>query len=283
MNEMVDSLPPSERRIAEYILQNPDEAILLTAIALGEKSNTSSAAVIRLCKSIGFSGFQELKLRVTGDLQEKAAVDYRDIKPKEPHKDISEKITAHTIQTIKETMNIMDTSQLNSAVNMLINADSILFVGFGASNIAAMDAEQKFIRIDKKVQSFSDVHMAATAIANKGPNDVIVGISFSGNTQEVAKLMELAKQNNSKTISITKYGKSLVTSHADTMLYTSSANEATIRSGATSSRIAQLHIIDILFMCVASEEYDDTIKRLDATREAITFIRDDKYQTKKGR
>lgn len=80
---MVNSLPPSEKRIAQYILQNPDEAILLTAIALGEKSKTSSAAVIRLCKSIGFSGFQELKLRVTGDLQEKSPVGYRDIKPNE--------------------------------------------------------------------------------------------------------------------------------------------------------------------------------------------------------
>src|SRR5699024_4805916 len=150
---------------------------------------------------------------------------------------------------------------------------SIIFVGFGASYIAAKDAEQKFSRIDKLAQSFADVHMAATSIANKGPNDVVVGISFSGQTKEVAKLLELAQQTHVQTISITKYGKSLVTNFSDIQLFTSAAREATFRSGATSSRMAQLHIIDILLMCLASDEYEHTIRHLDETREAVAFLK----------
>ena len=103
LKEMVNRLPPSERKIAEYILKNPEESILLTALKLGEKSNTSSAAVIRLCKSLGFSGLQELKLRIAGDLKDEDVNEYRDIEPNEGFKNIMNKVTSNTIQTLKET------------------------------------------------------------------------------------------------------------------------------------------------------------------------------------
>lgn len=274
LKEMVNSLPPSEKKIAEYILENPEESILLTALMLGEKSQTSSAAVIRLCKSLGFKGFQELKIRVAGDLQADSVNEYRDIEPNESFKNIIDKVTSNTIQTLKETVDIMNVESLKEAVKALSEAKSILFVGFGASYITAKDAEQKFLRVDKNAYSFSDVHIAATSIANKGPEDLVVGISFSGNTTDVAKLLELAKRKDVKTISITKYGNSKVSQFSDIQLYTSAAREATFRSGATSSRIAQLHVIDILLMCLASMEYENTIKHLDETREAVSFLKD---------
>lgn len=162
LKEMVNSLPPSEKKIAEYILGNPEESILLTALMLGEKSQTSSAAVIRLCKSLGFKGFQELKIRVAGDLQADSVNEYRDIEPNESFKNIIDKVTSNTIQTLKETVDIMNVKSLKEAVKALSEAKSILFVGFGASYIAAKDAEQKFLRVDKNAYSFSDVHIAAT-------------------------------------------------------------------------------------------------------------------------
>jgi len=273
LKEMLNSLPPSEKKIAQYILDNPEEAILQTAIMLGEKSNTSSAAVIRLCKSLGLSGFQELKIRVAGDLQAEENTEYRDIEPNEGLKNIMNKVTSNTIQTLRETMDIMSEKNLAAAVSALTKAKSILFIGVGASFIAANDAEQKFLRINKNAYAFSDVHMAATSIANKGKEDVVVGISFSGNTEEIAKLLKLAKHKNCTTISITKYGNSLVSKWTDILLHTSAAKEATFRSGATSSRIAQLHIIDILLMCLASMGYEETIKHLDETRKAVNFLK----------
>src|SRR5690625_2923273 len=298
LKEMVNTLPPSEGKIAQYIIDYPQEAILLTALQLGENSKTSSAAVIRLCKSLGFNGFQELKIRVAGDLQDRYLEGYRDIHPNEDYQAIIEKMTSNTIQTLKETTDIMSGTSLEKAVDALIHAKSIVFIGYGASYIAAKDAEQKFLRISKNAQSYSDMHMAAkdaehkflsssknaqfysdmhmaaTSIANKGSDDVVVGISFSGATSEVAKLLTLAKQRNATTISITKYGNSLVSNISDIQLHTSAAKEATFRSGATSSRIAQLHLIDILFMCLASKEYEQTIKYLDETRDAVAFLKE---------
>ncbi|MFT4416245.1 MurR/RpiR family transcriptional regulator [Fredinandcohnia humi] len=274
LQEMHETLPPSEKKIALYILENPQETISLTASELGKRSSTSSAAVIRLCKSLDLKGFQDLKLRIAGDLQKTKATGFRDIEPNESALSIIEKMTNNSIQTIRETAELLNTEELERAVEVLKNAGTIHFFGVGASSIIAQDAQQKFLRIDKKATAFPDLHMAATLVANAQENDVVVGISFSGKTFEVAKILELANKKGAHTISLTKYGSSLVTEQADIRLYTSATREPTFRSGATSSRIAQLHVIDILFMSVASQAYEETVQHLDETREMIDLLHD---------
>lgn len=269
LTDMQSSLPPSERKIAEYILSSPHEAIHCTAHELGERSGTSSAAVIRLCKSLGLKGFQELKIRIAGDLQRPMEERYRDIEPQEPHSTVLTKMTANSIQAIRETAQLMNMDELSSAVDALTNAKSVHFFGVGASHIIAKDAQQKFLRINKHAYAFSDVHVAAMMVANISPGDVVMGISHGGETKEVIEVLDLANYRGAKTISITKYGSSSVSDRAQMKLFTSASTEAMFRSGATSSRIAQLHIIDVLFMCVATQKYEETIQHLDQTREAV--------------
>lgn len=270
--EMLPKLPPSERKIASYIIENPQEAINLTAIELGKRSSTSGAAVIRLCKSLDLKGFQDLKFRIAGDLQKNNDEGFRDIEPNEPLLSVVDKMTNNSIQTIRETAELLNSAELEKAINLLSNARKIHFIGVGASGIIAKDAQQKFLRINKTAYAFTDMHMAATLVANGTEEDVVVGISFSGETVEVARVLELAKKKNIHTISLTKYGSSNVSQFADIRLYSSATREPTFRSGATSSRIGQLQVIDILFLCVASLNYKETVERLDATREAISFF-----------
>lgn len=272
LKEMLPLLPPSEQKIASYILENPRDAVTLTANELGKRSLTSSAAVIRLCKSLNLKGFHELKLRVAGDLQKTNDQGFRDIEPNEPLNSISEKMTSNSIQTIRETAELLSIEALQQAVDLLANARKIHFIGVGASSIIARDAEQKFLRINKTAYAFEDIHLAATLVANAAEDDVVVGISFSGETPEVADILQLAQEKGAKTISLTKYGNWTVTKQADINLYTSATREPIFRSGATSSRMAQLQVIDILFMAVASSEYDSTVKHLNATREAVEFL-----------
>ncbi|MCJ7841539.1 MurR/RpiR family transcriptional regulator [Lederbergia sp. NSJ-179] len=273
LSEMLSKLPPSERKIATYMLENPRESISLTASELGKRSSTSSAAVIRLCKSLDLKGLQELKLRIAGDLQKAPTQEIRDIEPNESKYSIIEKMTSNSIQTLKETAELLSAEELSKAIEAIENASTIHLFGVGASFISAEDAQQKFLRINKNALAFNDLHMAATVVANARKNDVVMGISFSGGTFEVAKILELANKQGATTISLTKYGSSIVSEQADIRLYISATKEPTFRSGATSSRIAQLHAIDILFMCVASQQYEAAIHSIDETREAIHFIK----------
>ncbi|MED1202783.1 MurR/RpiR family transcriptional regulator [Heyndrickxia acidicola] len=275
LSEMLHNLPPSEKKIASYILEFPKETLDLTVSELGKRSQTSGAAVIRLCKSLDLKGFPELKLRIAGDLQQRVntVIEFRDIEPNENVISILEKVTNNTTQTLRETAELVSISELEKAVEVIQKADNVHFYGVGASSIIAQDAQQKFLRINKSTTAFSDAHMAATIIANAKKNDVVFGISFSGQTYEVAKILELANQKSVKTISLTKFGTSPVADQANIRLYTSSTQETAFRSGATSSRIAQLHIIDILFMSVASRQYKKTIRHVDETKEAVEFLR----------
>lgn len=272
LKEMKDKLPPSEKKIASYILTNPRSAISCTTSELAQFSETSSAAVIRLCKSLGLKGFQELKLKVVGDLQKNVQEGYRDIQPNETYDSVLEKMTNNSIKSLKETAEMLHLSELSKSVEALKNAGTIHFFGVGASAIIAQDAQQKFLRINKKATAFADLHMVAMLVGNVQPEDVVVGISFSGETAEVAQILELANQKGATTISLTKYGSSKVSDQANIKLFTSASKEATFRSGATSSRLAQLHVLDILFMCVASTQYDSSIRYLDESRNAIEYI-----------
>ena len=274
LKEMLPMLPPSEKKIAAYIIENPHESISLTANELGKRCSASGAAVIRLCKSLDLKGFQDLKIRIAGDLQHTGRQNggFRDIEPNEPVQSIIRKMTDNCIQTVRETAELLNTDELQRAVDAIMNANRIHFIGIGASGIIAQDAEQKFLRINKVAYACTDLHMAATQVATASIGDVVMGISFSGQTMDVANVLKLAKENQVTTISLTKYGKSPVSEQADIRLYTSTTKEPTFRSGATLSRIAQLQVIDILFMCVASLSYDETVKHLNNTRDAIELL-----------
>ncbi|UHA73968.1 MurR/RpiR family transcriptional regulator [Paenibacillus sp. 481] len=273
LSDILTSLPQSEQKIARYILEFPEEAVTYTASELGEKCHASSAAVIRLCKSLKLKGFQELKLRIVGDLHKSEVEGYRDIKPHESIASVLATTTNNGIQALRETSEIVNMDAVSQVVDALIKARQILFFGVGASSIIALDAQQKFLRINKPASAFTDVHMVAMQIANMTAEDVIFGISYSGETSEVVDVLKLANSKGCRTVSLTQFGNSPVVSIAHMNLFTSASKEATFRSAATSSRLAQLHMIDVLFMCVASEQYEETIQYLDGTREAIRFMK----------
>nr|WP_263326189.1 MurR/RpiR family transcriptional regulator [Neobacillus sp. Marseille-Q6967] len=276
IQNMLEQLPASERKIAEFILENPRVLVDSTVSELGSQANTSGAAVIRLCKSLGLNGFQDLKVRVAGDLVKPVEQGYRDIEPDESFYSIVQKTTSNSIQSLRDSEEIINFDELEKAVNTLLRANQVHFFGIGASNIIAMDAQQKLIRIDKGATAFTDTHLVATLVANAKKDDVVFGISYSGETPEVIKVMTLAKQQGIKTISLTKYGQTTVSSLADIRLYTSYSSEAPFRSAATSSRLAQLYIIDILFLSMATAQYAQTVDYIDKTREAIRFLKEGK-------
>ncbi|MEH7009933.1 MurR/RpiR family transcriptional regulator [Neobacillus niacini] len=274
LQNMLDQLPASERKIAQYILENPRSILNSTVNDIGSQAKTSGAAVIRLCKSLGLNGFQDLKVRIASDLVKPAEQGYRDIEPGESYYSIVQKTTSNSIQSIRDSEEIINYEELERAVHTLLPAQNVHFFGIGASNIIAKDAQQKFLRIQKNATAFTDTHLVATLIANANKDDVVFAISHSGETAEVIKVMSLAKERGIKTISLTKYGQSSVASLADIKLFTSYSGEPAFRSAATSSRLAQLYMMDILFLSMATVQYEQTIRAIDQTREAIRFIKE---------
>ncbi|MEH7308612.1 MurR/RpiR family transcriptional regulator [Neobacillus drentensis] len=276
IRNMLEQLPASERKIAEFILSNPQAILNCTVHDIGLHAHTSGAAVIRMCKSLGLNGFQDLKVRIAADLVKPVEQGYRDIEPGESFFSIAQKTTSNSIQSIRDSEEMINYDELERAVHTLSAAQNVHFFGIGASNIIAKDAQQKLLRVHKNATAFTDTHLVATLIANANKDDLVFGISHSGETTEVIKVMSLAKERGVKTISLTKYGQSTVSDLADINLFTAHSGEAPFRSAATSSRLAQLYLMDILFLSMATVQYEDTIASIDKTREAIRFIKEGK-------
>jgi DNA-binding MurR/RpiR family transcriptional regulator len=135
-----------------------------------------------------------------------------------------------------------------------------------------MDAQQKFMRINKFCTAYADSHLQMTAAANSSSGDVAIGISWSGETIDTIEASKLAKKNGATLIAVTKYGKSHLAEIADINLMLA-APESLIRSGALSSRTTQMNMIDIIYSCILSQDYNNFKKYLEQTRKNVKFKR----------
>lgn len=276
---MVEQITPSERIIADYILAHPEEMAEMSVADLAERSGGSQAAIIRLCKSLGVKGYPELKMKVVGDLQiAQDSYEYREFSPNDSIEAIVQSVSHNNMQSIRDTMKILDMDHLQRAVEALSRAKRIFFYGTGASNLIAQDAQHKFLRINKPSFTFTDPTVQMTAAVTTQEDDVAVGISYSGETKPVIQSLLYANEAGAATISITKYGNTTLSGVASIPLFIAST-ENEIRSGAMASRITQLNLIDILYLGVASTNYGEAVDYLQRSRKVLADM--ERIETKK--
>lgn len=256
--------------MAEYILEHPREVIRLSIKELAERSNASPAAIIRMCKNMGLEGFPELKIRIAADLQSPSGgeEEYKEIRPTDDIPTLMESVTANHIYSLRETLKVLDPLAVEQAVQAVFRARRIDFFGVGASQLIAQDAQQKFLRINKPATAHADAHLQITSAVTLTDQDVAVGISNSGETRQVLSAIRRAREAGAVTIGITKFGQNSLAGLVDIHLSTISS-EADMRSAATSSRIAQLAVIDMIFMGVAAQSYESAVSSLRKTRQAV--------------
>ncbi|MFW5736758.1 MAG: MurR/RpiR family transcriptional regulator [Halanaerobium sp.] len=262
------SLPPSEVKVADYVLENPEEIIYLSVSELATAVDVSDSTIIRFCKDVGFKGYQEFKLFIAQDLVVTIENINEDISSDDDLKTLSQKITYSNKQAIDETMSVLNLEDLERAINQITEADKIQFFGVGASGITACDAKYKFLRIGKNVDCYTDAHLQAMSAATLSKNDLVVGISHSGSTKDVVDSCKIASEAGATVICITGHNKSPITKIADIKLLTAT-KEGPLGSGALRSKIAQLHMLDLIFTGVSLKLREQTIEYTEKTAKAV--------------
>jgi len=270
-----EELPKSEQKIAKYILDYSKDVLYMNIKELAEKSKSSSAAVVRFCKSIGVESFGNLKVRISAESSQGITVGNLDIEDREAVSSIVEKTLSNTIQVFEDTAHQIETVAVENVVEMLQKADMVYVYGVGASFLIAEDIAQKWRRLGKKVYAISDYHLLLSTMATQNENAVFWGISYSGQTKEVLLLIEKAKSFGMSTIGLSRIGQHKLAGSVDVLLTTARAPEARLRSAATSSRFAQLFVIDIVFLAYAAAQYEFTIEQLEKSRHAVIDLKDE--------
>ena len=274
-----NALSKSEKMAADYFLAHVDSIFHLPIAQLAENAGVSQVAWVRLAKTIGFDGLKDMKRSLFTELnsgvpdEDAARYIFTDIKDYADLSDVFKAIKSSSIQSIEDTVNLLNPDTVDHVVQAMIKARSVKLFGVGASALVAEDLYNKLLRIGSNVCFSHDGHIQLTYAANARPGDVCFFISHSGLTKEVNEAFDIASQAPDITmVSLTKLGKNPLASKADYQLYTSSP-ETNHRSGAMSSRISQLIVVDVLFTALANRDYDNVIQSLVRSSESCQKLR----------
>lgn len=268
VQEKLDSLSKKERKTVEYMADNQEKLIYASITELAELARTSEATVTRVCTKLGYSGFQALKVGVARELVSPQEKIHEDLNADSSAEVIIDKIFSSAIQTMTMTQRALDASAVARCIEVLCRARRIVVIGNGNSGAIAMDAQHKFLRIGLNVSAYTDDHMQMIAMASLGKEDVVMAISHSGSSRDVADAIRFVKENGATVISLTSNGISPVSKLADIRLYTHS-QETRYRTYAIASRMAELTIIDTLYTGVSLKLGESAIQNFEALEKAL--------------
>jgi DNA-binding MurR/RpiR family transcriptional regulator len=268
------NLRPAEQRVGELVLADPAGVSESSITAVARRCQTSETTVLRFCRAIGLAGYPELRIALARAAlweeseQAPGQPTTGQIDPGDSLADVVAKITYADERAIADTGAALDLDVLERAVEAVAGARRVDIYGIAASGLVAADLHQKLHRIGRISFVWSDPHLALTSAAVLAADDVAVGISHTGTTVDTVDALRVAKGRGATTIAITNFAGSPIAEQAD-LLLTTAARETTFRSGAMSSRIAQLALVDCLFAGVAQRSYDQAITALETTYAVV--------------
>jgi len=247
---VLPSLLRAERKVADYALADPEAVLAQSVGEVAAGSGVSEATVIRFCRTAGFTGFQNLKITLARELVSPlASALHEDIAEGDDPATLARKIFAANIDTLRDTLGVLDPGAVGRAVKTLSAARKILVIGVGTSAPVAYDAYAKLMRLGAPVTLQTDAHLQMMEAALLGGGDAVLAISHSGSTRDPVETAKVAKTAGAAVVSITNNALSPLAKISDMTLLTAS-KETKFRAEALSSRIAQASVIDLLYVAL---------------------------------
>jgi RpiR family carbohydrate utilization transcriptional regulator len=247
------SLAPAEQRVAKLVLSDPRGFAKQPIRELADRSHVSKPTVVRFCRSVGYDGLSDFKLKLAGSVSEGVPFIHRSVDADDKTSDIMVKVIDNTVAAFLKYRNDASTVAIEKAAIALVQAyeqgKRIEFFGVGNSGIVAQDAQHKFFRLGINTVAYSDGHMQVMSATLLGPGDCVVIISNSGRTRDLMDACDIARKNGATTIVITASGSPLAA--AGRIHLAADHPEGFDRYSPMVSRLLHLMIIDIVATCVA--------------------------------
>lgn len=261
----------SEQKVAETVLADPNAAIHSSMAELAEASGVSEPTVMRFCTAVGCDGFQVFKLRLAQSLAFGIPATHSAIQRTDGSVELVEKIFDYTISSLEHARRNLDQAQLDRAVELLLDAREVLFIGFGASGIAAQDAQQKFPLFGVPCSAPADAHQQFIAASVAGPGTVVVAISNTGRTRSIIDCVEVARAHGARAIGISG-GPTPLLERCDAQVVVETLENTDFYT-PTISRLATLVVIDVLATAVVLRQPPEHIERLREMKKGLTAMR----------
>ena len=249
----LSSLAPAEQRVGKLVLGDPRAFANLPISTLADRAHVSKPTVVRFCRSMGYDGLSDFKLKLAGSVNEGVPFIHRSVDADDKTGDVMVKVIDNTVAAFLKYRNDASTGPIEKAATVLAETFTtgrrIEFFGAGNSGIVAQDAQHKFFRLGVNAIAYSDGHMQVMSASLLGPGDCVVIISNSGRTRDLMDACDIARKNGATTIVITASGSPLAS--AGQIHLAADHPEGFDRYSPMVSRLMHLMIIDILATCVA--------------------------------
>lgn len=263
-------LTESEQKVAAAVREDPQAAVYASVTELASAAGVGETTVLRFARKLGYRSYQDFKMDLARDIfsagSEHPAAS---TEPTGAGQDLLQRATEENRRMIVDTSSMLDPEALARAVGILGQARQIHFYGAGHSGITAQDARHRFWRLGFSAHAFDDTHFQLMAAGTLSPEDAAVGLSVSGSSKDVVECLEMAQGRGAKTVAITGYRQSPITRVADVVLLTVT-REMPLQSGSFTSKIGQLHVLDILLRSLIASRADLVRRRQEETGRAIS-------------
>mgnify|MGYP003497630739 FL=1 len=251
------ALPPAEQRVAKLVLADARSFASLPVSELADRAHVSKPTVVRFCRSVGYDGLADFKLKLAGTVNEGVPFVHRAVDEDDKPGDIVVKVVDNAVSALLAYRNQAAAAAFERAINALASAGRngrrIEFYGVGNSGIVAQDAQHKFFRLGVTAAAVSDGHVQVMSATMLQPGDCAVIISNSGRSRDLLDAAEIARRKGATTIVITASGSPLAhaAGGAQHILLAADHPEDYDRYSPMVSRLLHLTVIDILTTAVA--------------------------------
>lgn len=276
IREVYGELRKSERKVADYVLQNKGKISIMGLEEVAKQSDVSTPTVVRFTKALGYEGFKEFKMELLKSLppndeieNDKMLLDLH-VSKDDKLEDLPMKIIGLSIKALEDTLKFLNYEDYRKAIELITNSDIIDIYGVGNSGSIGSDFMNKLTRIGINCRAYSDNHLQQLCACHLTKNDLAIAISHSGGTKDTIDALHIAKESGAKTLVLTNFKASKITKYADITLFTGDT-EKTFYSETMSSRISQLALVDMLYMGILLSNYDKYTKRLNKVNNLSKF------------
>ncbi len=249
----LSSLAPAEQRVGKLLLTDPRTFSTLPVTELAERAKVSKPTVVRFCRSMGYEGLSDFKLKLAGSLSEGVPFIHRNVGAHDSSNDVLVKVIDNTVTAFLKYRNDASSAAIDKAAEAIAlthkKGRRLEFFGVGNSGIVAQDAQHKFFRLGFHTISHSDGHMQIMSASLLGPGDCLVVFSNSGRTRDLLDSCEIAKKNGATTVVVTASGSPLA--NAGKIHLAADHPESYEKFSPMVSRLLHLMIIDVLATTVA--------------------------------
>ena len=249
----IPALSPAEQRVGKLLLTDPRTFSTLPVTELAERAKVSKPTVVRFCRSMGYEGLSDFKLKLAGSLGEGVPFIHRNVAAQDSSNDVLVKVIDNTVTAFLKYRNDASSAAIDKAAEAIAlshkKGKRLEFFGVGNSGIVAQDAQHKFFRLGFHTISHSDGHLQIMSASLLGPGDCVVVFSNSGRTRDLLDSCEIAKKNGATTIVVTASGSPLA--KAGKIHLAADHPESYEKFSPMVSRLLHLMIVDVLTTAVA--------------------------------